>query len=170
MAYGSSLARGQIGVTAAGLHHSHSTAGYLSHVCNLHTPQFSALLDNLTHWAMPGIKPASSQILVGFIATEPPQELPLFNFLLEYNWFTMFCQFLLCSQVTQSYVYIHPLSYIIFQHGLSQETEYSSLWHAICLFCLFVCFVLFCSVLVSPTAWGSSRDQAHAKAVTTPDP
>ena len=30
-AYGSSQARGQIGPTAAGLHHSHSNAGFLTH-------------------------------------------------------------------------------------------------------------------------------------------
>ena len=31
---------------------------------------------SLTHWARPGIEPASSWILVGFITTEPPWELP----------------------------------------------------------------------------------------------
>ena len=35
MAYGGYQARGQIGATAAGLHHSHSNAGP-SLICNLH--------------------------------------------------------------------------------------------------------------------------------------
>ena len=47
-------------------------------------------------------------------------------FLLTYSWFIMF-QFPLYSKVTQSYIYIHSLSYIIFHHNLSKETEYSSL-------------------------------------------
>ena len=56
-AYGGSQARGQIGVAAASLCHSHSNAG------------------SLTHWARPGIKPAFSWILVGFVTTEPQWEL-----------------------------------------------------------------------------------------------
>ena len=71
MAYGSSQARGQIGAAAAGLHHSHSNAG------------------SLTHWARPGIKPASFWILVGFITTEPWWE--HLNFV---NWSNI-CNFLL---------------------------------------------------------------------------
>ena len=35
--------------------------------------------------------------------------------------------FLLCSKVTQSYIYMHSSSYIIFHHVLSQEIGYSSL-------------------------------------------
>ena len=57
-AYGSSQARGRIGVAAASLRHSRSNAGFL------------------THWARPGIKPQSSWVLVGFVTTEPQQELP----------------------------------------------------------------------------------------------
>ena len=57
-AYGISKARGQIGATAAGLHHSHSSSR------------------SLTHWARPGIKPTFSWILVGFVTAEPWQELP----------------------------------------------------------------------------------------------
>ena len=52
-AYGSSQARGRIGAVAAGLCHSHSNTG------------------SLTHWARPGIEPSSSWILVGFNTTEP---------------------------------------------------------------------------------------------------
>ena len=47
--YGSSPARGQVGATAAGLHHSHGNTG------------------SLTHWVGPEIQPASSWFLVGFL-------------------------------------------------------------------------------------------------------
>ena len=53
VAYGSSQARGQIGVAAAGLCSSHSNAG------------------SLTHWARPGSEPTSLWIPVRFITTEP---------------------------------------------------------------------------------------------------
>ena len=39
----------------------------------------------------------------------------------------MFCEFLLHSKVTQSYVYIHYFSHIVLHHVLSQVTGYSSL-------------------------------------------
>ena len=57
MAYGGSQARGRIGATAARLHHSHSKAG------------------SLTHWVRPGIEPATSWFLVGFVSAAPQQEL-----------------------------------------------------------------------------------------------
>ena len=56
-ASGSSPARGRIGATAAGLHHSHSNTG------------------SLTHWVRPGIEPAPSWLLVQFISPAPQQEL-----------------------------------------------------------------------------------------------
>jgi len=34
------------------------------------------------------------------------------------SWFTMFCQFPLYSKATQSYIYTHSFSYIIFHRGL----------------------------------------------------
>ena len=40
---------------------------------------------SLTHWTRPGIKPASSWILVRFIYPEPRQELPLFPFLAHFS-------------------------------------------------------------------------------------
>ena len=43
----------------------------------------------------------------------------------------MLFQFLLYRRVTQSYIYIHSVSYIIFHHGLSQETGYSSLHYTV---------------------------------------
>ena len=63
-AYGGSQARGRIRSTATGLHHSHGSAG------------------SLTHWARPGIKPTTSWMLVRFVSAEPWWELlsPLFFF------------------------------------------------------------------------------------------
>ena len=55
-AYGSSQARGQIGAAAAGLH-SHGNAG------------------SLIHGVRPGIEPASSWELGGFVSSEPQWEL-----------------------------------------------------------------------------------------------
>ena len=49
----SSQARGSIGVVVPGLHHSHSNAG------------------TLTHWVRPGIEPAPSWFLVGFVSITP---------------------------------------------------------------------------------------------------
>lgn len=49
------------------------------------------------------------------------------SFFFSYGWFTMFCQFLLYSKVTQSYVYIPSFPHIIFHHVLSQVIGYSSL-------------------------------------------
>ena len=56
-AYRDSQAKGHIRAIAAGLHHSHSHAG------------------SLTHWARPGLKPESSWILVRFVTAEPWWEL-----------------------------------------------------------------------------------------------
>ena len=47
------------------LHHSHSNARSEPHLWS--TPQLVAMLDPLTHWASPGIKPTPSWILVGFL-------------------------------------------------------------------------------------------------------
>ena len=44
-------------------------------------------------------------------------------FLLKYNWFTIPCQ-LLYSKVTQSCVYIHSFSYIIFHYGLAFSSSF----------------------------------------------
>ena len=65
--------RGQIGA-ATGLHHSHSNAK--SEPCLW--PTYTTAHDNtrsLTHWAKPGIEPATSWFLVRFISTTPRQEL-----------------------------------------------------------------------------------------------
>ena len=57
-AYGSSQARGRVGATAAGLHHSHSNAR------------------PLTHQARPGMEPATSWFLVEFITHSATMETP----------------------------------------------------------------------------------------------
>ena len=76
MTYGSSQARDWIWAAVAGLHHSHSKIGfYLSPVCDLHHSSW--------HWVGPGIKPASSWILIGFITAEPQWEY------LPENWSSM---------------------------------------------------------------------------------
>ncbi len=46
----------------------------LSHICDLH--HSSQQHRSLTHWARPGIEPASSRMLVGFSTAEPQGELP----------------------------------------------------------------------------------------------
>ena len=63
--YGSSQARSRIRAVAAGLRHSHrqrqirdESATYTTVHCNM---------GSLTHWARPGIEPASSWLLVKFI-------------------------------------------------------------------------------------------------------
>ena len=73
VAYGGSQDRGLIGVTAAGVCHSHSHTSYEPHLQP--TPHLKAMPGSLTHWARPGIEPVSSWILVGFVATEPQWEL-----------------------------------------------------------------------------------------------
>ena len=67
-ACGSFQARGRIRATAAGLHHS--KAGPNS-FCDLHHSSGQHC------WRRPGIQPASSWILVGFISVVPQWELPL---------------------------------------------------------------------------------------------
>ena len=70
-AYGGSQARGQNGVTAASLYHSHS---------NTRSP---------THWARPGIELESSWILVAFIFAVPQWELPPLVFMLNLIFITL---------------------------------------------------------------------------------
>ena len=47
--------------------------------------------------------------------------LPHIFYFLKYSWLRVLYQFLLHSTVTQSYIYIHSLSYVIFYHGLSPK-------------------------------------------------
>ena len=62
MAYGSFQARGGTGAAAASLHHSHSSVGSCL-ACDLHPRNTGTL----THREGPGIEPASTRILVGFV-------------------------------------------------------------------------------------------------------
>ena len=71
-AFGSSLARGQIGATAAGLHHSHSNMGSKLHLWS--TSQLMEMPDPQP-WARPRIELSMSQILVGFVSAMPQWEL-----------------------------------------------------------------------------------------------
>ena len=72
MAYGSSQARGQIGAMAASLHHSHRIRAASVTYTTAHGNTGS-----ITHGVRPGIKPASSWILVSFVSTAPQLELLL---------------------------------------------------------------------------------------------
>ena len=60
--HGSSQARGWIGATASGPHHSHSRS--IGTESATHTTAHGTLI----HWARPGIEPTSSWILVGFVS------------------------------------------------------------------------------------------------------
>ena len=68
-ACGSSQAKGWIGAAAAGLHHSHSNAG------------------SLTHWSRPGIDPMSSWILIRFLSRWATMRTPkiIVGLLSKYN-------------------------------------------------------------------------------------
>ena len=68
----------------------------------------------------------------------------VFILLLEYSLFTVLCQFLLYSTVTQSYIYTRSFSYIIFYHVLSQETGYSFLCCTVGPPCLSILNVIVC--------------------------
>ena len=43
-----------------------------------------------------------------------------------YDWFTVFCQFLLYSKVTKSHIYIHSFSHIILHHLPLQVIRYTA--------------------------------------------
>ena len=79
-AYGNSQVRGQIGAVATSLRHSHSNARSEPH--QWPTPQLTAALAHLAHWARPGIKLVSSRILVGFVTAEPQEKLWIHLFLI----------------------------------------------------------------------------------------
>ena len=77
IAYGGSQARGWIRATPVGLATATATQDP-SHVCSLHDSHGNAR--SLTHWGRPGIEPATSWFLVGFVSDVPQRELPLINF------------------------------------------------------------------------------------------
>ena len=75
--YVSSQASCQIGAIAAVLHHSHS---------NTSSETYTRVHGNnrcLNHWAMPGIEPASSWILVELISTAPQGKCPVFKIVVD---------------------------------------------------------------------------------------
>ena len=81
-AHGGSQARGLIRAVAAGLHHSHHNVR--SEPCL--RPTYITAHSNagsLTHWARPGIRPATSWFLIGFVSAAPCQELPWFYFYIK---------------------------------------------------------------------------------------
>ena len=104
-AYGSSQARGPIGATAAGLHHSHSTARSKLHVTYTTVHGISGLL---THLARPGIEPVSSWILVGFVnhwaMTETPKS--VFSICCVKFYSILYIPLLYSSHCTVTFVYI----------------------------------------------------------------
>ena len=63
VAYGGSQARGPIGAVVAGLCHSHSNLGSKWHL----QPTTHGNTRSLTHWARPGIEPASLWTLLSFV-------------------------------------------------------------------------------------------------------
>ena len=84
---------------------------------------------SLTHGARPGIEPASSCILVGFVSAAPRRELP--DVLL--GWWTLFGRSLLVSRVTPSLVCRHLLSPVVSCTAPSQGTGRSSLCCRVCI-------------------------------------
>ena len=74
VAYGCSQARGWIGAAAAELCHSHRNTRSKAVSAAYTTAHGNAR--SLMPWARPGMEPASSWVIVGFITTEPWQELP----------------------------------------------------------------------------------------------
>ena len=79
-AHGSSQARGRIGAIAAGLRHNHSNARSVSVT---YTTAYGNTR-SLTHWARPGIEPATSWFRVGFISSVPRWELQEVHF--KWRW------------------------------------------------------------------------------------
>ena len=85
MACGNSWARGWIGAAADSLHHSHNNPISKPHLQP--TPQqLTGNARSLTHWERPGIKTASSWILLGFINTELQWELLGNNILMSWKY------------------------------------------------------------------------------------
>ena len=82
-AHGGSQARGQIGTVAAGLRQSRSNQIWA--VSATYTTAHHNT-GSLIHWVRPGIEPATSWFLVGFVSAVPRQE--LWNMLLKAAFYT----------------------------------------------------------------------------------
>ena len=77
--------------------------------------------------------------------TKGTPETPSFDlsvfFFLKFSWFTIFTVF--AVQQSDPVIYINTFPYIIFHHGLSQETGYSSLCYTVGHHCLSILFFFF---------------------------
>ena len=76
MAYGGSQARSLIGAVATSLRQSHSNTGPKRATSATYTTAHGNTR-SLTHWVRPGIEPATSWFLVGFVSALPWQELQI---------------------------------------------------------------------------------------------
>ena len=83
VAYGGSQASGLIRAAAAGLCHSHSNAGSRQHLWLYTIAHGSA--GSLTHCVRPGIKPATSWFLVGFVSAVSQRQLQKFTSLHDFK-------------------------------------------------------------------------------------
>ena len=84
-AYGGSQARGPIWATPVGLQHSHSNAGSEPHLWTYTTAHSNA--GSLTHWARPGIQPATSWFPVRFVNRWATMGIPGLHFVNLSFWF-----------------------------------------------------------------------------------
>ena len=100
-AYGCSQARGLQSELQLPAYTTATPTPDPSHVCDLH--RSSRQCHILNHWGRPGIEPASSRILIGFVTAEPQRELPVFTlclcFLRPYSESSPFPQVILISPV-----------------------------------------------------------------------
>ena len=131
VAYSGSQARGQIGASAASLHHSN--AGSCIAAC--------ANTGSLTHWARPGIEPISSWILVWFRARwatmGTPKKEPL-NLRQDFKWDSRQGWFLL-TWICQGMTRFNLCFYIKQPHNHEPN-------HAMCLLNIFQKFSLPCAL------------------------
>ena len=81
--------------------------------------QYSTLSPNSTATGKEALKTESSSLALTVM--KPAFYVGFLLLLLKNSWFMILCPFLLYSKVTQSYIYIHYFSHIIFHHVLSQE-------------------------------------------------
>ena len=90
---------------------------------------------------------------------------------MNYNWFTVFCQFQVYSKVIQSNIYMYLLFQILFPYKLLHNIEYGSLcytvgpcslsgfytvvclWVYFCFLYNFTCIILFLTPHISNIIW-----------------
>ena len=110
-AHGGAHVRGRFEAVAAGLHHSHSNSGSSSAACTT----AHGNVGSITHWVRPGIKPASSWMLVRFISAEPRWELQV-----VVHW--MSGQHIECCWATQEHT---TLAHISIDQPASKKKKYA---------------------------------------------